>query len=248
MRIIHFALAVRIGITMTDTLRANMNRRRFLEGSSALIAAGANLRTGYAEQGEAMDSIEHNMKYDSRGPLCVSFVAGTSGRWKVDRINSVIGDGLPVAERLDMLEGAQSEPSGNRSWTLRGVTSNLRYTNQHEVAAMKKRQQGLGRPEATRAALIPIRKTNSWWTLSQDERRSIFEEQSHHIGIGIEYLPAIARRLHHSRELGEAFDFLTWFEYAPEHSDDFEELVSRLRATSEWKYVDRELDIRLSRV
>jgi hypothetical protein len=54
--------------------------------------------------------------------------------------------------------------------------------------------------------------------------------------------------LHHSRELGEAFDFLTWFEYAPEHSEAFEELVRRLRATQEWHYVDREVDVRLTRI
>jgi hypothetical protein len=54
-------------------------------------------------------------------------------------------------------------------------------------------------------------------------------------------------RLHHSRELGEPFDFLTWFEYAPERSQTFEELVLRLRETKEWQYVDREIDIRLSR-
>jgi hypothetical protein len=42
------------------------------------------------------------------------------------------------------------------------------------------------------------------------------------MAIGIEYLPQIARRLHHSRELAEPFDFLTWFEYAPKHSDAFE--------------------------
>ena len=53
--------------------------------------------------------------------------------------------------------------------------------------------------------------------------------------------------LHHSRELGEPFDFLTWFEYAPEHADAFEELVRRLRSTAEWRYVEREVDIRASR-
>jgi hypothetical protein len=83
--------------------------------------------------------------------------------------------------------------------------------------------------------------------LSQDERRAIFEEQSRHIGIGLTYLPAVARRLHHSRELGEPFDLLTWFEYAPEQSRDFEELVRKLRNTAEWDYVDREVDIRLTR-
>jgi hypothetical protein len=63
----------------------------------------------------------------------------------------------------------------------------------------------------------------------------------------MEYLPAVARRLHHSRELGEPFDFLTWFEYAPEYAAAFEDLVRRLRSTAEWRYVEREADIRLSR-
>jgi chlorite dismutase len=109
------------------------------------------------------------------------------------------------------------------------------------------KQQGLARPRATRAALIPIRKSAQWWDLTQDERRAVFEEQSRHIGIGLDYLPEIARRLHHCRELAEPFDFLTWFEYAPEDADRFEELVARLRATPEWRYVEREVDIRLSR-
>ena len=61
-------------------------------------------------------------------------------------------------------------------------------------------------------------------------------------------MPAVARRLHHARDLGGAFDFLTWFEYAPESAAAFEELVARLRATQEWSYVDREVDVRLRRV
>ena len=77
--------------------------------------------------------------------------------------------------------------------------------------------------------------------------RSSYFASKPHIGIGLDYLPAVARRLHHSRELGEPFDFLTWFEYAPEHADAFEEMVRRLRATAEWRYVDREVDIRLVR-
>jgi chlorite dismutase len=133
-------------------------------------------------------------------------------------------------------------------WVLRGVTSNTRYTNRSEADALAANEQGLSRPQATRAALIPIRKTEAWWALAQDERRAIFEEQSRHIGVGLQYLPAVARRLHHSRELGELFDFLTWFEYAPEYSESFEELVRRLRDTEEWRYVDREVDIRLTRI
>jgi hypothetical protein len=61
-------------------------------------------------------------------------------------------------------------------------------------------------------------------------------------------LPAIARKLYHCRDIGQPFDFLTWFEYAPEHEDIFEELVVSLRSTDEWKYVEREIDIRLKKV
>lgn len=62
-------------------------------------------------------------------------------------------------------------------------------------------------------------------------------------------LPAVARRLHHCRDLGtdEPFDFITYFEYDEADVEVFETLVARLRATEEWGYVDREVDIRLVR-
>jgi hypothetical protein len=66
------------------------------------------------------------------------------------------------------------------------------------------------------------------------------------IAVGLRHLPGVARRLHHSRELGRAFDFLTWFEYPPEASGLSENLVGTLRATPEWRFVDQEVDIRLS--
>ena len=97
------------------------------------------------------------------------------------------------------------------------------------------------------AALIPIKKSAAWWELTQEERRKIFEDKSHHIAASLKYLPAIARQLYHCRDLGEPFDFLTWFEYAPEHADMFEELVGMLRATEEWTFVEREVDIRVAR-
>jgi chlorite dismutase len=180
-------------------------------------------------------------------PLTITFAAGPTGPWRITRMDALVGDGLPMADRLAVLEGLEAPSRSAVGWTLRGTTSNTRYTNRAEVTTLAARQLGLARQEATQAALIPIRKTEAWWALAQDERRAILEEQSRHIGIGLEYLPAVARRLHHSRELGEPFDFLTWFEFAPEHSRDFDDLLRRLRATSEWRYVDREVDIRLSR-
>jgi hypothetical protein len=115
-----------------------------------------------------------------------------------------------------MVEGRDPvAPVPGVAWTLRGAVSFERYARRAEHDELARRQAGLGRPEATRAALIPISKSADWWKLSQDERRSIFEERSHHIATGMKFLPAIARRLHHGRDLGEPFDFVTWFGYAP---------------------------------
>ncbi|WP_158944597.1 chlorite dismutase family protein [Granulicella sp. S190] len=180
-------------------------------------------------------------------PLLVSFISGSIGPWRIERLDAVRGESLQPAERLEVLEGSESDLTGSFVWSLRGFTSNSRYTTSSETEALNAKQRGLNCRRATRAALIPIRKIAAWWDLSQNERRDIFEEQSKHIRIGLEYPPAITRRLHHCRDLGEPFDFLTWFEYAPEHADAFDELVHRLRETREWQYVDREVDIRLIR-
>jgi hypothetical protein len=175
------------------------------------------------------------------------FVGGARGAWRVDSVRAVSGEPLPQVARLEVSGGAAAAPDG--AWQLRGVTSNERYVERAEKAQLLARQPALGRPEATRAALIPIRKSAGWWALTQDERRDVFEAQSRHIGIGLGYLPAVARRLHHCRDLGtpEPFDFLTWFEYAPVDEAAFDALVQALRATPEWAWVEREVDIRLSR-
>lgn len=143
----------------------------------------------------------------------------------------------------DVVPGASS----TTGWVLRGITSNERYVVRGEKDQLLAKQQGLGRPEATCAAFIPIRKSAAWWALTQDERRTIFEERSHHTRIGLQYLPAVARRLHHCRDLSgsEPFDFLTWFEFAPEHEDSFNQMLVELRGSPEWAYVERETDIRL---
>ena len=174
-----------------------------------------------------------------------TYLAGTAGPWRIDTITPVVGESLPVAERLDIDEAPVTHQAADTVWALRGVTSNIRYATRAELNVLAQRQEGLGRPQCTRGALIPIRKAESWWTLAQDERRALLAES--HTAIGLEYLPAVARRLHHSRDLGEPFDFLTWFEYAPEDSEQFEDLVGRLRNTAEWSHVDREVDVRLSR-
>lgn len=178
-----------------------------------------------------------------------SFVGGDKGDWSVVAMTTVVGEPLAPVARVAMVagEGDHSPPAGG--WVLRGVTSNERYAAHREAMQMKSSQAPLGRPEATHGALIPIRKSAAWWALSQDERRELFEETSRHISIGLRYLPAIARRLHHCRDLAtaEPFDFITLFDYSPDNAAAFDDLVADLRATAEWAYVDREVDLRLAR-
>ena len=179
-------------------------------------------------------------------PLAVTFTAGQSGDWRIERLVAVAGEPLPAATYLSA--GNETPYTAKSSWQLRGIVSHARYTTAEELKRLNVVSPPLRRPEATCAALIPIRKSAAWWSIAQDERRVLFEERSGHIARSMPYLPAIARRLHHARDLGEPFDFLTWFEYAPEHADAFEALVAELRASEEWHHVEREVDIRLRRV
>ena len=175
-----------------------------------------------------------------------SFIANDRGGWLIRNIRAVAGDCLPHSKCLKVING---DFAGECDWALRGVTSNERYVTKAEKTALVSKQEGLGREPSTFAALIPIKKNDAWWSLTQEERREIFEEQSRHTEIGLKYLPNIARRLHHCRDLASAepFDFLTWFEYASEDEPIFDELLSSLREGIEWQYVEREVDVRLVR-
>jgi chlorite dismutase len=178
----------------------------------------------------------------------VSFLAGATGPWSIERIEAIRGETLAQATALARVESeGEIVPAGRAVWTLSGVRSHERYLERAERERLARQQEDLGRPGSRRAALIPIHKRPTWWQLAQDERRELFEGRSRHIAIGSSYLPAIARRLYHSRDLGGPFDFLTWFEFADEDASAFDELVGRLRETEEWRYVDREVDVRLRR-
>ena len=178
-----------------------------------------------------------------------SFIGGDTGRWRVAKIEAIVGEPLSDVRKLDIAAGAASSSDPRAAWVLRGITSNERYTVREERNQIVAKLLDTGRPEATCAALIPIRKNEAWWSLTQDERLSIFREQSNHTSIGLQYYPELARRLHHCRDISESepFDFLTWFEYEPAQEARFNKLLAALRAIEEWKYVEREVDIRLVR-
>jgi chlorite dismutase len=176
------------------------------------------------------------------------FAGGSTGPWRVLSLAALKGEPLGAVTHLTIYD----EPLGtgvsveHANWLLRGVRSHLRYVERSEKTRLDELSPPLGRPEATRAALLPIRKSSIWWDLPQDERRAIFEDQSRHIADSMKYMPAVARRLYHARDLGEPFDFLTWFEFAPQDTARFDDLLRMLRATEEWTYVEREVEIRLT--
>ncbi|HSM80334.1 MAG TPA: chlorite dismutase family protein [Nodosilinea sp.] len=176
-----------------------------------------------------------------------AFIGGSQGPWRVTEIRGVVGAGLEPAERLDVINSALESPPVGSAWMLQSVVSNVRYAKRQELDTLRAVQPTLNRAEAVVAVLIPIKKTAQWWALAQDERRAIFEEESHHTAVGLEYLPEVARQLHHCRDLEEPFDFLTWFEFAPEHTAAFDGLLQRMRQSREWDYVEREVEVRLQR-
>ena len=181
--------------------------------------------------------------------MFTTFRGGQSGAWRVTLLSPVKGQALASVPALSITHSPSIAlpilPSVT-SWRVAGITSHVRYVERAEKEQLAAAEAPLGRKEATRAALIPIKKSAAWWELTQDERRKIFEDKSRHIADSLKYLPAIARQLYHCRDLGEPFDFLTWFEYDPANAALFEELVAMLRATEEWSYVEREVDVRLT--
>lgn len=181
-------------------------------------------------------------------PRITNFLGGSEGEWAVTAHTTLRGDPIERVARIAVVPGTPPTP-GTTRWMLRGTATHDRYTTRPEKADLIARQAPIGRPEATRSALILLRKTAEWWGLTQDERRAILEEQSHHIAIGMRYLPAVARRLLHCRDFAtqEPFDFLGFLDFAPESEAAFDEMLGQLRATPEWTFIDRDIDIRLSR-
>ncbi|WP_414575368.1 chlorite dismutase family protein [Anabaena sp. CCY 9402-a] len=176
-----------------------------------------------------------------------SFIGGKQGTWRVLDVRGILGISLELVERINVVNDAVTKLPSDSLWTLQGFSSNVRYAVRDEINVLQAVQPVLNRSEAVLAVLIPIKKSAQWWEMPQDERRAIFEEESHHTANGLEYLPGVARRLLHCRDIEEPFDFLTWFEFAPEHTKGFDELLLRMRASKEWEYVEREIEIRLER-
>jgi len=92
-----------------------------------------------------------------------TFIGGNKGPWKVILFKPVIGEPLAETPCLDIINHAVTGLPEGAAWVLRGVTSNERYVHREEKKQLVLKQTGLGRPEATHSALIPIRKNAQWF-------------------------------------------------------------------------------------
>jgi hypothetical protein len=174
-------------------------------------------------------------------PLLVSFVAGFEGLWRMEGMTAPRGEPLRPAARLAVVEGAGAQAPASR-WTLRGVAD-------HPPGGEGGGNGGraLGGPDARCAALVAIRLAPAWWEVTGGDGATVLAQRSRALLGHPGDTPKIARRLHHSRDLGEPFDLLAWFEFHPDEQAAFNDLMARLRATEGWSSVEREVDVRLIR-
>src|SRR3954447_26732117 len=106
--------------------------------------------------------------------IMMTLVAGSEGPFRIDSIRAHRGEPLLSAARLLVRPGGLtplSADAGAVSWALAGATGAPRYTVRREQDALTSVQEGLGRPQASQAAFIGLRKSDAWWSLAADERR-----------------------------------------------------------------------------
>ena len=176
-----------------------------------------------------------------------TYVGGTTGAWEVTDQFARRGARLVPITRLDVHGDHLNRSPLGTAWILSGLVRNTRYVTREEFAVPEKRIRACAPPAPTCAALIPIRRSPDWWQLGREARHEILEAQSQQTPSGLRYLSAIIRRWQHRLDLSEQFDCVTWFEYEPRDSAAFDDLLAEWRTSEEWKFVDRECDIRLVR-
>jgi chlorite dismutase len=172
--------------------------------------------------------------------------------YEVDRVRAVFGalpSGIEAGRRLWRVESAGRLPVPDAPFI--GATTHVVYTDsatRSELAQISAAESG------PVAVLIPIRKNAEWWALAREQRQAYVMDgaPNGHIAIGRRYAARIYRRLYQARYLpGSEWDFLTYFEFPPGEIQAFSELVAELRdpdRNPEWAFVDREVEIWMTRL
>jgi len=180
--------------------------------------------------------------------MTTRFSANHTGTYAIASQSTVQGEALALANYITVGNVPPESQAilSDCVWKIDGVKSHVRYTTKKEKADLELSPEKVFTTSYI-SCMIPIKKSREWWCLAQDERREIMEEQSKHFSIGKKYLNEIDRILYHSKDLHQEFDFVTWFNFLPHHENAFNDLVRTLRESLEWKYVVREVDIRMFR-
>ncbi len=184
--------------------------------------------------------------------------------YRVDKVVPVTGEpGIKLAAGDSFLraESAVRLPAveGDKAASpfMFGVPQHLEYTTKPQRDDLNKRSRAeLPAGKETITVVIPIRKSAAWWALPTDERNAYFQKMADkkgHTAIGADYVDRIYRKLYHTRYAVETrdHDFITYFEFDRKHEADFKSLLKALRdpeQNPEWKYVDREYEIWLTKV
>src|SRR3954469_18146665 len=113
------------------------------------------------------------------------FIGDNSGEWEVTSMVALKGNPIASVSHLTKVPQHDLVQSETGIWSLKGVISNLRYTEKEDKDKLTAIQPDLGRSTSTLAAFIPIRKSEAWWNLAQDERRKIMENKSEHTQTGM---------------------------------------------------------------
>jgi hypothetical protein len=98
--------------------------------------------------------------------MFTTFGSDNRGGWQVTSLAPVKGDALAPVPFLSIVRAtAVTLPliSSHASWRLAGVASHMRCVERGERAVLGAVQTGRGRLEASRAALIPIRRSSARW-------------------------------------------------------------------------------------
>ncbi len=111
------------------------SRRGFLIGTAALggFAAGLDPLSALADEKPTRKEAAVNLRL-------FTFVGGKAGGWSVVSAKAIVGDPLPAAERLDIVNAAVAALPDGAKWILRGVTSNERYATRAEKDLLVKKQ------------------------------------------------------------------------------------------------------------
>jgi hypothetical protein len=172
--------------------------------------------------------------------------------YEVDRVDAVRGAlpaGVEPGRRLWRVEAAGRLPVPNAPFI--AATTHVVYTDsvtRNDLARISTPESG------PVAVLIPIRKTAEWWALGREQRQAYVMEGAPrgHLAIGRRYAARIYRRLYQARYLpGSEWDFLTYFEFRTNETAAFADLLAELRdpdQNPEWTFVDREVEIWMTRL